>query len=293
MVTTGKATVNFADQTASPAAKQNPNGFPLAPADFAHRPLFEVVADLLMQRATPGPATCAQLNDWLEMMQPRPLTAGGSVLRFVAPDSAAIGYEERIFTYGEVVTRPDNWHDFFNALVWMRFARSKAALNALHVRIMRRGNAGSGRGPVRDAATQFDESGIVVASADSSLLDLLARRSWRELFWVRRADVVKNMRFLVFGHGLYDALHAPFYRMCARAATVKVEREVIDRDVVAQCAHVDTILAQRFAAEGAWYPRPRALLALPVLGIPGVTAESECAEYYADTGQFRPRPAWI
>jgi hypothetical protein len=226
------------------------------------------------------------------MMQPRPLTAGGSVLRFVVPDAAAIGYEERIFTTGEVVTRPDNWHDFFNALVWMRFSQTKAALNALHVRIMRRGIAGNGRGPVRDAATQFDESGIVVASADSSLLDLLARRCWQELFWVRRADVVKSMRFLVFGHGLYDALHAPFYLMCARAATIEVERDVIDRDAVALCTHVDTTLAQRFAAEGAWYPRPRALLALPVLGIPGVTAASECAEYYADTEQFRPRPAW-
>jgi len=285
--------VNFADHTASPATQQNPNGLPRAPADFAHRPLFEVVADLLMQRTTSGPATCAQLNDWLEMMRPRPLTAGGYALRFVAPDSAAIGYEERIFTTGEVVTRPDNWHDFFNALVWMRFSQTKAALNALHVRIMRRRNAGNGRGPVRDAATQFDESGIVVASADANLLDLLARRSWHELFWVRRADVVKNMRFLVFGHGLYDALHTPFYLMCARAATVAVERDVIDRDVVAQCAHVDPILAQRFATEGAWYPRPRALLALPVLGIPGVTTASERAEYYADTEQFRPPPPYV
>jgi hypothetical protein len=291
MVTTGKSMVNLADQANSPARKQNPNGFPTAPADLAHRPLFEAVSDLLIRCTTPGPATCAQLNHWLEKTQPRPRTAGGGALRFVAPDSAAIGYEERIFTTGEVVTRPDSWHDFFNALVWMRFEKTKTALNALHVRIMRRGNAGSGRGPVRDAATQFDESGIVVASADSSLLDLLARRCWQELFWVRRADVVKSMRFLVFGHGLYDALHAPFYLMCARAATVEVEHDVIDGDVVAQCAHLDTILAQRFA-DGDWYPRPRALLALPVLGIPGVTVESECAEYYADSRQFRPPPAW-
>jgi len=293
MVTTANVMVNFADQRDSPAPKRNPNGLLLAPADLARRPLFGAVSDLLIQRTMLGPATCAQLNAWLEKTQPRPRTAGGHALQFVLPDSATIGYEERVFTKGEVVTRPDNWHDFFNALVWMRFAQTKAALNALHVRIMRRGIAGNRRGPVRDAATQFDESGVVVASADSSLLDLLTRRCWHELFWVRRADVVNNMRFLVFGHGLYDALHAPFYRMCARAATVEVEREVIDRDVVALCAYLDTVLAQRFAAEGAWYPRPRALLALPVLGIPGVTTESECAEYYADIEQFRPPPAWI
>ena len=34
---------------------------------------------------------------------------------------------------------------------------------------------------------------------------------------------------------------------------------------------------------------PRSLAPLPLLGIPGVTADSECAAYYRDTRQFRPR----
>lgn len=259
--------------------------------NLAQRPLFEVVADLLSQCKTLGPPDLAQLNLWLAQSDPQPLSARGRPIRFVAPESSAFGYEERCFATGEVVTRLDNWHDYFNALVWMRFPQTKAALNAVHARIMRSGNAGAGRGPVRDAATQFDESGIVVASADPSLLDLLARRSWHELFWQRRADVVKNMRFLVFGHGLYDALRAPFYRICGRAATFEVGREVIERDARGQCEYLDAILAQRFA-DGRWYPRPRALLALPLLGIPGVTAENECPEYYEDTEQFRPPPSW-
>jgi hypothetical protein len=43
-----------------------------------------------------------------------------------------LDYEMRIWARGEVVTRPDNWHDFFNALVWCTFPLAKAALNARH-----------------------------------------------------------------------------------------------------------------------------------------------------------------
>ena len=34
---------------------------------------------------------------------------------------------------------------------------------------------------------------------------------------------------------------------------------------------------------------PRSLAPLPLLGIPGVTTDSESAEYYRDTRQFRPK----
>jgi hypothetical protein len=253
--------------------------------------LFAAVADLVPASGVFGPVDHGQLNGWLEQAQPRPRSVDGHPIRFVAPDAAGMNYEERIFTTGEVVTRPDSWHDFFNALVWLRFPQTKAALNALHVREIRANASGAGRGPLRDAATQFDESGIIVASADPSLLDLLARRCWKELFWARRQDVLAHMRFVFFGHGLYDALRSPFYRMCGRAATMHVEQDVVTGDIVALCQHLDPILASRLA-DGGWYPRPRALLALPLLGIPGVTPENESPEYYDDTEQFRLPPAW-
>ena len=212
-------------------------------------------------------------------------------LRFVAPDRMRLGYEERVHARGEIMTRPDNWHDFFNALVWLRFPRAKRALNDVHLRFIRRSGTRAQRGPVRDALTQFDESGIVVASADASLLDLLAARRWKELFWTRRPDVVASMRFLVFGHGLYDALRAPFYGICGRAAVFVVDRTVIGSDAPALCSAVDPLLAARLAAD--YYPRPRALLALPLLGIPGVTADNASPAYYDDERQFRPPPQWM
>jgi len=284
---------NRSESQAGIAGNKEPDGAceqrvaPLRPLDFAQRPLFAPLADLL--RATSELPDCAALNRWAEQCT-RGESTSRSPVRFVVPDALPLRYEERIDLRREVVTRPDSWHDFFNALVWLRFPQTKAALNAAHLRSMGRHGAAAGRGPVRDALTQFDESGIVVVSSDSTLLDLLMGRCWKTLFWNRRLEVAQHMRFLVFGHGLYDALRAPFYRICGRAALLTVDPAMIARDWVSLCVAIDPILAARFAND--CYPRPRALLALPLLGIPGVTTDSESPEYYDDQEQFRPPPAW-
>jgi hypothetical protein len=254
---------------------------------LAQRPLFGPLATLLQALGSFAPCNLARLN-----------ALGGDVVaagkrekavRFVAPDQSPLPYEQRIVMRGEVVTRTDNWHDFFNALVWLRYPCTKRSLAQIHAAGLQAPSGDGRRGPVRDAATQFDESGVVAAASDPLLLDLLEQRRWQELFWRRRSQVRAAMRFLVFGHGLYDALRAPFYRICGRAASVVVAQSVLDDCVERQCAHVDAILAERCATR-AFYPRPKALLALPSLGIPGVCAESERPEYYDDTLQFRPPP---
>ena len=255
--------------------------------ELAQRPLFEPLRALLLALQTSGRCGLDDLNAL--MARTHALRPGVCAVRFVRPDAEALAYEQRIANRGEVATRPGNWHDFFNALVWMRFPRTKHAVAALHAAASSASGAEGRRGPLRDAATQFDESGTVVAAADASLLDLLAARRWRELFWSRRSEVERHMRFAVFGHGLYDALQSPFYRICGRAAVLTVPQALLDAPVEAFCAHADGILAARFA-ERTWYPRPRALLALPLLGIPGVSADNEQAAYYDDTLQFRPLP---
>src|SRR5690606_528331 len=111
------------------------------------------------------------------------------------------------------------------------------------------------------------------------LLELLAARQWKALFWEGRSAVRRQMRFVVFGHGLYDALRAPFHGLCGRAATVVLSRTAIEQPVERLCADLDPILAERFAAR-TWYPRPKVLLPLPLLGIPGLCAANERPDYY-------------
>lgn len=226
----------------------------------------------------------------IEKIGDAPLAGSGRPIRFVAPGRRATGYEERVFAAGQVETRPDNWHDLFNALIWMMFPNTKAALNACHCRAIdeRRISGLAGRGPLRDAATLFDENGVVVVSADPALSELLRGHEWKALFWRRRAQVIDDMRFIVFGHGLYDKLRTPFVGLCGKAVFLDVGRGYFDMPLERQRHFVDGELAQRWRG-GERYRRPADLAALPLLGIPGVVPDSAAAAYYDDLRQFRHR----
>src|SRR5260221_13535379 len=103
------------------------------------------------------------------------VTSRGQALRFVNPRGHTGRerryYELRIAQSGEVETRPQNWHDFFNALAWIAFPKAKAAINAQHAAILeeRGDEEARRRSPERDALTLFDEGGVIVASGSADL----------------------------------------------------------------------------------------------------------------------------
>lgn len=193
-------------------------------------------------------------------------------------------YECRIWENGEVATRPDNWHDFFNALVWLTFTQTKVAVSACHVEAMTA--PGEARGRIRDALTHFDECGIVVLSSQPELLDFLRSFEWKKLFVERREEVKRNMRFVIFGHATYEQLLQPFRGLTAKAVLYEVSEDWLRMPEAAQVAAIDTLLAADLASGR--YQRPRDFQPLPLLGIPGVTPDSEDPAYYDDTWQFRP-----
>ncbi|HRH15017.1 MAG TPA: DUF3025 domain-containing protein [Azonexus sp.] len=208
----------------------------------------------------------------------------GRQIRFVPPRADGLAYECRIRATGAVETRPGNWHDFFNVLVWLTFPRTKLAISARHVQAMRR--AGAVRGSERDALTHFDECGIVVLSSQPELLDLLRAFQWKALFVERRTEVVRAMRFFVFGHATYESLLNPFRGLTAKAILYGIDESWLRLAMDAQLAAVDTWLAADFGR--GLFAHPRDFQPLPLLGIPGVTADNEAPSYYDDTWHFRP-----
>lgn len=212
------------------------------------------------------------------------VTCNGHALRFVLPQEDGLGYEARIAARGEVETRAENWHDFFNALVWCAFPRSKAALSGRH-QAMLTGATGAGRGLERDAMTHFDECGAVVLSTRPDLLDLIREFRWKELFWERRTDLAASLRCVIFGHATYEQLLAPFRGLTAKAVLYEVSAAELAAIDAGQLAGLDARLAAELAA--GCYASPRELQPLPLLGLPGMTPENETAAYYDDTWQFR------
>ena len=260
-----------------------------SPTAYAHRPLFEPISSLL-SGFPDGLPDAAALTACLRVHAPGAVSGSGHPLRFVLPPEGLDAYELHIHATGEVPTRPNDWHDFFNALAWCVWPRSKAACNALHLREQSvRVAAGlPGRGPVRDALTQFDECGVLVVSADPDIPALLAAHAWEEALWTRRARLLDSTRFLIFGHGSWDQLRQPFFGLCAKAIYRQVEADWLQLPAPARQAEADAWLARRLADPDQAFDKA-ALSPLPLLGIPGVIADSECADYYRDTRQFRPR----
>ena len=202
--------------------------------------------------------------------------AGAAPVRFVAPDALPPGaaYEEFIFTTGQVPTRP-GLHDFFNALVWLRFPRAKAALNRLQAEEIARNGIGARRGPVRDAITVFDENGALLQAPDA-LWQALRAREWRRLF-VELRPLWAQARLLVFGHALLEQLAQP-----RKGLTAHVWGEDA---AIESLADADAWLATRCTAP---VLAGKPFTPLPVLGVPGWWAANEAPGFYDDPQVFRP-----
>ncbi|WP_374350844.1 DUF3025 domain-containing protein [Chitinimonas sp.] len=215
----------------------------------------------------------------------QPCNAAGAPIRFVVPaDNDAQGYEPRIADTGEVATRPNNWHDCFNALVWLSWPRSKAALNALHMREISL-QTGPQRSRARDAATLLDESGLILAHSHDDVLDALYARDWSTLFVEQRGAWGTRRKPLVFGHAVLEKALSPYIGMVAKVVPLAVPASWFALGEAEQLAHLDEALAKNIA-HGA-LSTPASLPPMPLLGIPGWWPRQD-AQFYADQHHFRP-----
>ncbi|MFM9971434.1 MAG: DUF3025 domain-containing protein [Burkholderiales bacterium] len=243
----------------------------------------------------PGPNELNALSDL------PPLSGGGVPIRFVRPATIrsrrfADQFEVRTYQRGEIAVRESSWHDTFNALVWLAFPRTKAAINKGHFdkldheRVRRaQGESetmlSSGRGRTRDALTLFDESGIIVASSNPDLLELIRLHKWKELFWSQRVEVRERMRFFVIGHALYEKAMQPYKSMTARALMLSVPGSFLDQSISMQVEEIDEQVAEGIGtpiATGAF----RILPPIPVMGVP-TWADNANSDFYDDAEVFR------
>jgi hypothetical protein len=222
------------------------------------------------------------------------LTSRGVPVRFVPPrtqrEAGMPYYELRIAQTGEVETRPGNWHDLFNALAWVAFPKAKAAINAQHAAMLAEGGEEEARrrNPARDALTLFDEGGVAVASSSPGMLRLIVDFEWKELFWRRREELARTVRFVAFGHSLFEKALDPFIGIVAKTVFVPVNELFAMLPAGSQVAQVDGLLAAHFASRSR-FASPKAMAPLPVLGIPGWHPGTERESYYDDPGHFRPK----
>ena len=193
-------------------------------------------------------------------------------MRFAAVSDSE-SYELRAYRTGVVATRTENLHDWFNALVWLAFPRTKARLNAMHAAEIPR--EGGRRGRLRDMLTIFDEGGALVVCDDAELVGLVREMRWRDLFWHAREKLLREMRFVVLGHAVLEQALEPWPGITCKAIFVSPGRSLDEQAAgwLARCPAQAT---------------PQDLAPLPIFGYPGWLPASAHAAFYDDARYFRP-----
>ncbi|MCP5278252.1 MAG: DUF3025 domain-containing protein [Thiobacillus sp.] len=244
--------------------------------DFADTPPFAHLRPWSERITGPGWPSLDVLNGLaserrLVNAQRQPIRFEAQLLRCGQRD-----YEAGILATGSVPTRTENWHDLLNALTWLALPHAKRALNAVQCQALR--TTGGPRSPLSDAATLFDESGLVLAGPDAGLGEDLRARRWRKAFVERRADW-RHVKILIVGHAVLEKLLTPWPGITAKCA-------FLDQSAHGDQEKLDRKLARLWLEGG--ISRPADLFPMPVLGVPGWWPANEDDAFYEDETVFRP-----
>ena len=251
--------------------------------------MFASVQALLARLPEERFPTCEDLNRLASELAGL-CSKSGAPIRFVAPGRDSQGascYEQRVYETGEVETREGSWHDLFNALVWLAFPKTKAALNQRHIVDIRASRAPvvpGRRGTVRDVLTLFDESGVIVLCSKPEFGQQLRGFEWKALFWTARRAAATHLRYLLFGHSLLEKALAPYPAVTGRALII----DVSDSNLLETEVHTIDALAASALGAADTLRSTRSLAPLPIMGVPGWWRENEHESFYDDVAVFRP-----
>jgi hypothetical protein len=216
----------------------------------------------------------------------------GLPIRFVAQSDLpeGVAYEAFISATGGVPTR-DNLHDFFNALVWITFPKTKVQLNALQAAEIAKTLAGSDgglrlRGRVRDAATIFDENAALLITRDPGMADDLRTHRWQNVFVARGPSFWRDNDIQLFGHALMEKLVSPYKAITAHARVLLAPDSYFTTTKSGRRAWADAAMAEQIAGG----LDTAGFMHLPIAGVPDWW-EGQDAAFYADATVFRPLPA--
>ncbi|MCW8093065.1 DUF3025 domain-containing protein [Alteromonas sp. ASW11-130] len=200
-------------------------------------------------------------------------------------------YEEIVCQSNQVPTRENSWHDFFNALIWLQFPRTKRLLSELHQQDI----SSYGINPRtrrRNHITHFDECGIILAIPSGNiikgneLLSLLANHQWNHAFIDKREEWGRTVLPVVFGHAMLEMMLAPFIGLTAKWLAVEVCEEFAELSFQQRNRELDSALLRKINALNN-FDIKHPLKPLPVLGVPNWYA-SQSEKFYSNTEYFRP-----
>ncbi len=249
-------------------------------ASIFQHPVFHYLSEVHLQ--------LCQSQQWPEVhslndLWPPPENATNSAYHFVAQETLNddLHYELRIAKHGDIATRSENWHDLFNAFIWLRFPNIKAALNARQCQDIARVGLKQ-RTRSQCALTHFDEAGAVIRLSDSALLKHWDAHDWPAFFaaW-QPAYEDGTAQLWLFGHSIFEHTLNPDIALVAKALVFIHQEPISD-------ASMDVFLADHISTQQCLMD-PQELRPIPLSGIAHWHALYGQADFYQQVPCFRPK----
>jgi hypothetical protein len=196
-------------------------------------------------------------------------------------------YEAMIYLKQQVQTRTQNWHDFFNAVIWRIFPKTKQQINYhQHLTLnYRHQNKIQQRLPIENFLTHFDECGLIILSTNTRWFNLIRSHAWEEIFWHKRSALQQEVRFITFGHSIYEKGIKPYLGLTAKAVFINLP-------VDSPLDYIDYTLGNLLKNNNSPIYQQK-LQPVPLLGIPGWYSDNQKQSFYNNTKYFRAKASQI
>lgn len=233
-------------------------------------------------------------NDLLQRTHCNVTSCAQEKLEFVAqnikPTSFEDEYEVKIYNTGEIQTRLNNWHDFFQVMTWCRYIETKKIINQLHAQAIisrKKTSHTTQRTSLENTLTLFDECGAIIVTSKDSLIQLIKSHSWKQLFINNRNSFNHELKCFIFGHALYEKSLNPYIGMTAHCIFLNVDKCFFNEPPSTQSRILDKLLSQYFLMHEDI--NTRILQPFPVLGVPGWDKNNINPTYYENKDYFRDK----
>jgi hypothetical protein len=244
---------------------------------FQMRPMLDTFSEIL-SAIDPSSVWDQKFFNHLSEQYHNPMHDYWSSFGFSTEDKIHENYEFYTKSNQKIPTRPFNTHDFFHALCWLTWPKSKSTLWNIH------DLEGSQRTTRRNALTLWDECGIVIISAHEHIAQLVHDMDWHTLFISEKQSWLENhTQIFVFGHALMEQACQPYIGWCAKALCFTESKKWFENSHNDKINHLDQFLSFIIKND---LTHPQQLSPFPMLGIPGFWHAQDDI-FYKNTDYFR------
>lgn len=226
-------------------------------------------------------------NNWLHHFKvARSFLSQDRSIKFVQQNDTS-SFERKIYVDREIMTRANNWHDFFNNLTWILWPKLKWAIIKRYVEDNDVNDSNNQRTTRQSFLAQLDECGVLLITSQPEIAQDIIDHQWERLFYLRK-DRLENLQVHLFGHGLLEKGLNPYLGMTGKALILLVDQGYFQLSEQSRVEMADEVLSNFILSEKC-FSTPKQLQPFPILGLTEWFQGNHTQSFFKNIRYFRPK----